>query len=247
MTYVQGFVLPVETGNKQAYLDLATQCVPIFSDYGALRLVECWGDDVPDGNVTDMKRAVEAKPGETIVFSWIIWPDRETCEAAHGKMMSDERMSPQDPMPFDAARMIVAGFEQVYDTGRKDGASCGYIDGMAAPIPLTNKATYADHSRQTSQFFLDQGATRVVDGWADDIPDGKVTDFKRAVAAQTGEAVIFSWIEWPDKATRDAGMQAMMQDEAMAAIPMPFDGKRLIMGGFQPILDTEMDARDGQS
>ena len=71
MTYVQGFLIPVKEGDKQRYLDLATKAAPVFAEYGAIATVECWGDDVPDGKRTDMKRAVKAEPGEHIVFSWV--------------------------------------------------------------------------------------------------------------------------------------------------------------------------------
>ena len=86
--------------------------------------------------------------------------------------------------------------------------------------------------------FLECGATRVVEGWGDDVPEGKVTDFRRAVQATPEESVVFSWIEWPDKAARDSGMERVMKDPRMdpATNPMPFDGKRMIFGGFAPVV-----------
>ena len=86
--------------------------------------------------------------------------------------------------------------------------------------------------------FRDHGATRVVEGWADDVPDGTLTDFRRAVQAQEGETVVFSWIEWPSRQARDAGMAKVMADERMQpGDPMPFDGKRMVFGGFRAIVD----------
>jgi uncharacterized protein YbaA (DUF1428 family) len=117
MSYIQGFVVPVPEGKKEAYRKMAAEAAPFFKEYGALRIVECWGDDVRDGKVTDFKRAVNAEPGESIVFSWIEWPDRETCQKAEEKMPSDERMKPPpEGMPFDGKRMIYGGFAPILDT-----------------------------------------------------------------------------------------------------------------------------------
>ncbi len=113
-----------------------------------------------------------------------------------------------------------------------------YIDGFIIAVPQDNKQVYIDHARATHALFKEQGALRIVDTWGDDVPDGKVTDFKRAVQATEGEAIVFSWIEWPDKATRDAGLAALMNDERMNAIAMPFDGKRMIYGGFTNLVDS---------
>ena len=113
----------------------------------------------------------------------------------------------------------------------------GYIDGFVAAVPTANKAAFIEHARTVDALFIEFGARRVVEGWGEDVPAGKVTDFARAVQATGDETVVFSWIEWPDKATRDVGMQRMMTDERMNG-PMPFDGKRMFWGGFRPILDA---------
>ncbi|MCM8729914.1 DUF1428 domain-containing protein [Hephaestia sp. GCM10023244] len=133
--------------------------------------------------------------------------------------------------------MIYAGFDTVLDIG--SGGGFGYVDGMVAPVPTSAKDDYIAHARMAAGIFKELGATRLVENWGTDVPDGKVTDFKRAVAATPEETVVFSWIEWPDKPTRDAGMAAMMDDPRMRDTPMPFDGKRMIFGGFVPILDTD--------
>ncbi len=113
-----------------------------------------------------------------------------------------------------------------------------YIDGCILAVPTASKQAYLDHACSTHALFQEKGALRVVDAWGDDVPNGKVTDFKRAVAANEDETVVFSWIEWPDKATRDVGMQALMEDERMNALTMPFDGKRMIYGGFATLIDS---------
>jgi uncharacterized protein YbaA (DUF1428 family) len=110
-----------------------------------------------------------------------------------------------------------------------------YIDGFVAAVPKANKQAYIDHAREAAKFFRQWGATRIVENWGDDIPAGETTDFMRAVAAKDDEVVVFSWVEYPDKATRDAAGQKMMNDPEMAKMVMPFDGARLIYGGFETL------------
>lgn len=114
-----------------------------------------------------------------------------------------------------------------------------YIDGFVFAVPTANKEKFVEHAKAMDAIMLEHGATRAMECWGDDVVDGKVTDFRRAVQAKEDETVVFSWIEWPDKATRDAGMAAAMQDPRMSTEnnPMPFDGMRLIYGGFAPVLD----------
>lgn len=113
-----------------------------------------------------------------------------------------------------------------------------YIDGFVIAVPTANKEKFLDHARTFDKLFLEFGATRVVEGWGDDVAKGKQTDFYRAVQATDDESIVFSWVEWPDKATRDAGVKKMMDDPRMdpKANPMPFDGMRMIMGGFEAVL-----------
>ncbi|WP_156255009.1 DUF1428 domain-containing protein [Sandarakinorhabdus oryzae] len=122
-----------------------------------------------------------------------------------------------------------------------------YIDGFVIAVPTENKAKFEQHARTGDSVFIDLGALRVMECWADDVPDGKLTDFRRAVQATSDEAVVFSWIEWPDKATRDAAYEVMkgwIADPSTAdrrmdpsRNPMPFDGTRLIFGGFAPLVE----------
>ena len=113
-----------------------------------------------------------------------------------------------------------------------------YIDGFVAPVRTENKQAYIDHARFALPIFKEYGALRMVEGWGDDVPDGKVTDFRMAVKAEEGEVVMFSWIEWPSKEVRDVGMKKLMDDPRMENMEMPFDGKRMVYGGFVPVLDA---------
>ena len=113
-----------------------------------------------------------------------------------------------------------------------------YVDGFVAAVPAGNKDAYLKHAEEALPIFKELGALRMVECWGDDVPDGKSTDFRRAVKAREDEVVIFSWIEWPSKAVRDAGMKKMMEDPRMENMQMPFDMGRMIYGGFQPILDA---------
>ena len=118
-----------------------------------------------------------------------------------------------------------------------------YVDGFLAAVPVKRKQDFIDHAKLANSVFIDLGATRVLECWGDDIPSGTVTDFRRAVKAEDDETVVFSWVEWPNKDTRDAAMHriadiaesdARMNQESN---PMPFDGKRVVYGGFVPIIE----------
>ncbi len=114
MSYIDGFVAAVPTANKAEYIKHASDAAAVFKEHGALDLVECWGDDVPDGKVTSFPMAVKCKPDETVVFSWVLWPSREARNEGMQKVMDDPRMKPDvNPMPFDGQRLIFGGFETV--------------------------------------------------------------------------------------------------------------------------------------
>jgi uncharacterized protein YbaA (DUF1428 family) len=116
MAYVDGFVAAVPTANRDAYVRHATEAAKVFRDHGALQVVECWGDDVPDGTLTSFPMAVKKQPDETVVFSWITWPSRAVRDEGMRKVMADPRLEPDaNPMPFDGKRLIYGGFEMVLD------------------------------------------------------------------------------------------------------------------------------------
>ena len=117
MSYIDGFVIPVPEGNREAYREMSERAAAVFREHGALRLVECWGDDVPVGKLTDFHRAVQAEPGERVVFSWIVWPSREARDEGSRKVMADPRMQMAPNMPFDGKRLIYGGFELLFDSG----------------------------------------------------------------------------------------------------------------------------------
>ena len=126
MSYIDGFVIAVPTANKQKFITHATTADSLFIELGALRVMECWGDDVAEGTLTDFRKAVQATADETVVFSWIEWPDKATRDAAMAKMTdwmknpqnADPRMDPKkNPMPFDGKRLIFGGFAPIVDLG----------------------------------------------------------------------------------------------------------------------------------
>lgn len=107
-SYVDGFLLAVPTANKEAFRQHATDAAQLFKEHGALAVIECWGDDVPEGKLTSMPMAVKCKEDETVVFSWIAWPSREARDTGMQAVMADPRCNMD--MPFDGKRLIFGGF-----------------------------------------------------------------------------------------------------------------------------------------
>lgn len=116
--YIAGFVIPVPEDKKEAYRRWAAMSAELFKEFGCLEIVEAWEDQVPDGKHTDFKRAVDARPGEKIVFSWQVWPDKASVEKAEAAMRTDKRFDVPDDIPFDAKRLIFGCFEPIYTVGR---------------------------------------------------------------------------------------------------------------------------------
>ena len=236
MTFLSGFVTPIPADNRDAYLRQAEEATPIFHEFGTGRIVETWSDDVPHGQITDFWRSVKAEPGEEIGFAWHEYSDRATMDAVNEKMVSDPRMQPgSQNWVFGPHRMIYGTFEVIIDEGF--GGVTGYVDAALMPVLASRRDHYLATSLQFPPLFAEQGATRVVDAWPHQVPTGETTDFYRAVAAEEGEVVVFSFIEWPSKAVRDAAWPRLFADERMGAIPAPFDESRRVWGGFVPIID----------
>lgn len=245
MTYIQGFVIPVPTANKQKFVDHANRADAVFMEHGALRIVEAWQEDVTRGHTTDFFGAVASRDDESVAFSWVEWADKAACDAMESRMeeqmKTDARINPeQNPMPFDGMRMIYGGFEPVLDEG--EALAGAYVQGFLVPVPAGNKEVYRKAAADMWAIMRDYGARRVVEAWQVDVPHGKQTDFFRAVKAEDGEIVVFSFIEWESREVCDAAHDKMMQDERMQQIPdqdsnMPFDGKRMIYGGFKPVVE----------
>lgn len=234
MPYVMGCVIPVEGSKRERFVEQARMAAPFFREFGALSVLDAVEDDVPRGEVTDFHRCVAARDDELVAFGWIVWPDKATKDAGEATMMADPRMDMTD-MAFDGKRMIFGGFDPVVDEG--PGGAFTYVEGFVIAVPTANKAVFVRHCREAAPVFLRHGATRLVECWGVDVPDGEVTDFARAVKAGPDETVCFSWIEWPDKATRIAGQKAVFaeMESTMRDNPMPFDGKRMIYGGFDVV------------
>jgi uncharacterized protein YbaA (DUF1428 family) len=113
-----------------------------------------------------------------------------------------------------------------------------YIDGFVAAVPTANREAYQAHARLAAAVFKEHGALGVVECWGDDVPEGKLTSFPMAVQRKPDETVVFSWIRWPSRAARDEGMSKAMADARIAGMEMPFDGKRMIFGGFEVLFEV---------
>jgi uncharacterized protein YbaA (DUF1428 family) len=241
MTYVEGFVIAVPTANKQKFIDHANQGDAVFLDHGATRILECWQEDVAKGHTTDFFGAVAARQDESVVFSWIEWPDKAKRRAMTERMdeiaKADERLDPaKNPMPFDGARMIYGGFEAIVEHGTATPGA--YVQGFVIPVPEAKKQVYREMAEAAWEMFRGYGALRVVEAWQDDVPEGKQTDFFRSVKTQPGEKVVFSFMEWPSREVCDAASEKMQSEvQPPSADAMPFDGKRMIYGGFRPIVE----------
>jgi uncharacterized protein YbaA (DUF1428 family) len=242
MTYFEGFALAVPTAGKQPFLDHAARVADVLADFGVGRQVEAWANDVPHGEVTDFYRSVDAKDDETVVVSWFEYPSRAARDAANEKFRTDPRMQAlSEGIPFDARRMIIGGFDGLVEAGQGPGR---YINGFISPVPLDKKDAYRKMAEGHAALFREYGALRLVQAWGDDVPEGKVTDFRRAVKAEPNESVVFAFIEWPSKQVNDEAWEKIMKDERMQPTgDVPFDGKRMFWGGFDVIIDTASDAQ----
>lgn len=238
MAYYDGLLIPAPRDRKDEYRRFAGELGGLFRELGASRHVECWGDDLPDGKVTDFRKAVQAKEDEDVLFSWLEYESKEARQAAHEKMQNDPRMQQMgQSMPFDGSRMIIGGFETIVEKGEGGG---DYVDGFIVPVPDGNREAYREMASKAAPLFEEYGAVRVIEAWGEDVAHGQTTDFYRAVKSEGGESIVFSFIEWPDKATRVSAWEKLMKDERMKPPEgeMPFNGQRMFWGGFEKIVDS---------
>jgi uncharacterized protein YbaA (DUF1428 family) len=237
MTYFEGFIVPVPEAKKDAYRKHARDFAPLIKEFGVGRYFEAWESDVPEGKVTDFRKAVDAKPDEKIVFAFFEYPDKAARDAANDRFRSDPRSQEMGSnLPFDAQRLIMGGFDSIVEEGSGGGA---YTDGFIVPVPQGKREAYRALASKMAKVFRQHGAQRVIEAIGDDVQKGKVTDYYRATKAEDGETVVFSFIEWPDKKTRDDAWAKIMSDESLRPEgEMPFSGQRMFWGGFEPIFDT---------
>jgi uncharacterized protein YbaA (DUF1428 family) len=236
MTYFEGFIVPVPAANKEAFTKHATGLAAWLRECGVRRQLEAWGTDVQEGKLTDFRKAVDAQADENVVFAWFEYPDRQARDAANARMMSDPSMEEMGKdVPFDAKRMVLGGFEAIIEEGSGGGS---FVDGIVVPVPTNKRDEYAQLAGKNAKVFREYGATRIVETLGDDVPHGQVTDFYRAVKAEDGETIAFSFIEWPDKAARDQAWQKIMQDQRMQHGGGLFDGSRMFWGGFEVVIDS---------
>jgi uncharacterized protein YbaA (DUF1428 family) len=236
MSYFEAFVAAVPTERREEYRRHAQEMLPLFREFGVRHLVDAWGDDVPPGEVTDFAGTVQATPDETIAISWLEYPSKAERDEAIRRMMEDDRFrEAAGGMPFDGRRMIYGGFGALVDVGGGSG-EIGYLDGYIVAVPEANRDAYRRIAEEAAGHFAALGAIRTVEAWGDDVPEGKVTDFRRAVKAEPHEAVVFSFVTWPSKAVRTEAWNRFSEENPMTGEP-PFDGRRMVYGGFVPLVE----------
>jgi uncharacterized protein YbaA (DUF1428 family) len=241
MTYIEGFVIPVPTANRDKFIEHARTTDEMFMKNGALRVVEGWQADVSRGKVTDFFGAVDAREDESVAFAWIEWANKAAREsgmaAVNALFETDPRWNAENnPVPFDGGRMIYGGFQPIVEEGARQRG--GYIQGFIVPVPEAKKEAYRKMAQDAWPFFRKHGARRLVEGWPDDVPHGRQTDFYRAVKTEPGEIALFSFIEWESRDACDEAAEAMQNDPEMTMPDeMPFDGMRMIFGGFAPVVE----------
>lgn len=237
MAYVDGFVLAVPNANKEAYRKLASDASVVFQKHGAIGFVENWGVNVPQGKVNCLNSAVMRKPDETVMYSWIVWPDKAARDAGNAAVMVDPDLGgPGMQMPFDGMRMIYGGFEQLFGDAL---AAPGIIDGTVVPVKAASRAAYTEAAGKLAEMFCEHGAISVVDCWGDDVPEGKVNSFHTAVLREPDEAIVFSWINWKDQEVQQKAWEAIMKDPRMEQHnpkSVGADMGRMIFGSFEPLV-----------
>lgn len=238
MSYFEGLIAAVPTAKKDVLRKQTAEAAPLFKQFGASRVVELLGDDIPRG-ATSFKDAIKARDNEEIMLSWIEYPDKQTRDLANKKMAADSKLrSIAETIAFDRSRAITAGFTPLIDEGSR--GTMGYTEGYLVIVPEAKKQDYRAIASKTSKVFEEHGATRVVEAWGDDFSIGEGADFKHSVKAKPDETVVLAVVEWPSKQVRDRGMPKVMADSRLQAGQdnLPFDRSRMLHGGFKPVLDT---------
>lgn len=243
MSYAHGFIAAVPQANRDVYRRHAKKVGEVFRENGASQVMECWEEEVPDGEVTSFPLAVRRKEGEAVVFSWYRWPSKEVADAGMKATMADERVrceAGQVGKIFDGKRIIYGGFDVVAEKRADAGIDTPYVHGMAAAVVASRREAYAKCAGEMGAILRERGALEVVDCWEEAVPEGELTSFPKAVLREEGEAVVFSWILWPSKEAGRAGMGAMREDARLANLFEEIGGmmnlKRLIHGGFTPLV-----------
>ncbi|MRX49744.1 DUF1428 family protein [Paracoccus sp. S-4012] len=241
MTYFTGSVTPVPKRIRQDYIAQLHRAWPLMQKRGAVRMVEAWGEDIQPGKQTDFLRAVAAKDDEAVVFGWVEWPDKATSDAAWADIMQngEEMSQAMGEVQYDGKRMIFGGFQKFVADGTDRG---GYYTGFLTPVPKANRDAFAKMAKSAwEEEFQPRGCLGNYENWGDDVPHGRQTDMYRAVDAKDGEVIVMSWSAWPDRTTCEEAWRGMAAGmEAGQEMPdMPFDGKRMIWAGFEPLFDSE--------
>jgi uncharacterized protein YbaA (DUF1428 family) len=237
MTCIQGFVGAVPTANRAAFIDHARTAAEAFRDMGLVAAAECWGDDIPPGELTSFPLAVQARPDETVIFSWYRWPSKAVHDAAMAQ--PSRRSAPEPRDEPDALRRHARDLRRLRaGAGTRRAHTRRLCRRLRRPGEAGAPRGVSCLRRGCDPIFMEHGASWIMEAWGIDVPEGRVTDFRRAVQADADEEVVFSWVQWPDRAARDAGNARIMNDPRLADKEMPFDGSRLIFGGFTPLVEV---------
>ena len=243
MSYIDGLVFAIPTANRSEFIGYAKRSDSFLEGY--TRIVYGWEDELLEGQLTDFRKSVQAKTDESIVFVWVEWPDKATRNFEHRNMqtrLETEANFINEIPPFNGRRMISGGFETIIDFettthNKKKDITMSYIDGFLFAVKSENKEAFIDYANRANSLI--EGCTRVVYALEDDLQDGQVTDFRKAVQAKDDEAVVFGWEEWLDKEARNKGHELMAErmesHETLSKEMPPFDELRMVFGGFETI------------
>ena len=237
MTYFEGFVVPVPEANEGAYRKHSADFAPVLQGAGVKRMVETWESDVPEGKLTDFRKAVDARPAEKIVFSWFEYPDRQARDAANAKMMSDPRMAEMGKdMPFDGKRMIMGGFDAIVDEGSAGG---GYTDGWVVPVPSSKRDAYRELASKNAELLPRIWGDTDRRGVGRRRQQGRSHRLLPRGQSRRRRERRVRFDRMAGQADPRFGLGKIMKDERMQPQgEMPFNGQRMFWGGFEKILDT---------